>query len=76
MPMVAIFIQSQSISPLSLSLSNKMPFRHESLLLDSAHEKMTEVEKMFAMRGFQQDWNARKRINVPQQAPVVHPVPQ
>ena len=31
------------------------PFKHESLLVDSEEERMTEVEKYFAMKSFQQD---------------------
>jgi hypothetical protein len=36
------------------SLVTKLPFKHESLLLDRQDDKLTELEKYIAMKGFQE----------------------
>lgn len=48
------------ISPFLLAKLIQLPFKHESLLLDS-EERLTEVEKYVAMKGFQQQLMAMRR---------------
>ena len=42
----------------------QLPFKHESLLLDS-EERLSEVEKYVAMKGFQQQLMAMRRVPTP-----------
>ncbi|XP_019855376.1 PREDICTED: helicase ARIP4-like [Amphimedon queenslandica] len=42
----------------------KLPFKHESLLLDS-EERLSDVEKYVAMKGFQQQLMAMRRVPTP-----------
>ena len=55
-------------------LTLQLPFKHESLLLDSAEERMTESEKGIAIQIFQRDLRVlRGTVRPP---PAVNPVKQ
>ena len=57
---------------LSCLLFIQPPFKHESLLVDSEQDRMTEVEKIIAVKSFQQHLSAMKSTPAPGQAYKSH----